>query len=136
MGRKLEGLVWAGGEHDFALYLGEIEALQDKCDAGPEFVYRSTLDGTWRQSYLFNTIRLGLIGAGMSTVDAAAVMARVEDRPLREFVPVANLILGAALVGVVDDEPGKDLGEAESQNAPNSPAESGASLSSTDPAQP
>lgn len=138
MSRTLEQFRWVGGEHDFALNLGEIEILQDKCDAGPEFIFTAIGNGTWRQEYLFETIRLGLIGGGMNSHDARKLVRKVGEREaLREFVGTAHMILLAALVGTKDDTPGKDEGEEESPTLDqNSPEESGDSPTSTEAEQP
>lgn len=101
-------LVWPGGEHTFDLRLGELQALQDACDAGPEFILNRIMAGQWRHSDLFDTIRLGLIGGGMERSAAMKVTRDAFDRHgLVAFKITASSILGQALYGVPDDPVGK-----------------------------
>lgn len=106
----MQGLVelnWPGGEHAFRLRLGELQALQEKCDAGPEMVLQRIRLGVWQVNDLFETIRLGLIGGGMDR-DAARrmVIDSFERTPLMEFKTPAIEVLAAALIGVPDDPAG------------------------------
>lgn len=102
-------LVWPGGEHTFDLRIGELQALQDACDAGPEFILNRILAGQWRYADLFDTIRLGLIGGGMERAEASKVARNAFERsPLVSFKLTASSILGQALYGVEDDPVGKD----------------------------
>lgn len=107
----MQGLVelnWPGGEHAFRLRLGELQALQEKCDAGPEMVLQRIRLGVWQVNDLFETIRLGLIGGGMDR-DAARrlVIDSFERTPLMEFKTPAIEVLAAALIGVPDDPAGE-----------------------------
>ena len=107
----MHGLVelnWPGGEHAFRLRLGELQALQEKCDAGPEMVLQRIRLGVWQVNDLVETLRLGLIGAGMER-DAARklVVDAFERTPLMEFKTPAIEVLAAALIGVPDDPAGE-----------------------------
>ena len=107
----MQGLVelnWPGGEHAFRLRLGELQALQEKCDAGPEMVLQRIRLGVWQVNDLFETLRLGLIGGGMDR-DAARklVVDTFERTPLMEFKTPAIEALAAALIGVPDDPAGE-----------------------------
>ena len=120
-------LQWPGGEHDFALKLGQLRALQDACDAGPEEILNRLRLGRWRVNDLIETIRLGLIGGGMADSEARKLlMPLIEQQPLIEFKLTAIAILAAALLGVADDPVGEDQGEA-------TPPENGASPASSEP---
>ena len=107
----MQGLVelnWPGGEHAFRLRLGELQALQEKCDAGPEMVLQRIRLGVWQVNDLFETLRFGLIGGGMDR-DAARklVVDTFERTPLMEFKTPAIEALAAALIGVPDDPAGE-----------------------------
>ncbi len=130
MGRKIEQMRWPGGEHDFALRYGEIEILQDKCDAGPEYIFNALAGRTYRQQYPFEVLRLGLIGAGMPDGEARKkVMDLREEYPLRDFIVPAMNVLGAAIVGYEDDKPGEAEGEVTN---PTPPEENGDLAASTE----
>lgn len=142
-------IAFAGGHHDFALRIQELEELQELCDAGPPVIMQRlggmTGDGTfalsqsWRIADVRETIRLGLIGGGMHVHKARALVTRyVDERPdWFENAKVAFGILVAALMGV-EDEPdvGELVGEAVKTVSPTSPTESGDSQTSTAPAAP
>jgi len=105
-------LIWADGEYPFRLPIKQLEELQDKCDAGPSELYNRLEDGRWRVADLRETIRLGLIGGGMTPAEAFVKVRRyVDERPLLESVPVARAVLLAALIGVPEDPVGKAHGE-------------------------
>ncbi|MGB0855029.1 MAG: gene transfer agent family protein [Pikeienuella sp.] len=121
---------WVGGEHEFALPIGNLRALQTSCDAGPQEVYNRITLGTWRVDDLFETVRQGLIGGGMTVSDAGPLVTRLfETHPLKEFEPVASAVL---LVSLVGDDEGDDEGKPEGET---SPPENGGSQKSTETAQ-
>jgi len=94
----------AGGRHVFRLPIAQLEELQEKCDAGPQQIMRRIHEGTWRVRDITETIRLGLIGGGMPSVDAAKLTSRyVTDGALSENVLTAQVIIMAALAGVPDE---------------------------------
>lgn len=107
----MQGLVelnWPGGEHAFRLRLGELQALQEKCDAGPELVLQRIRLGVWQVNDLFETLRFGLIGGGMDRDAARKLVSDSFDRtPLMEFKTPAIEVLAAALIGVPDDPAGE-----------------------------
>lgn len=125
------GLIqWPGGEHDFALPLGQLRALQTACDAGPEEVFNRLRTGRWRVADITETLRLGLIGAGMDSAAAQKLVAPLLDlHPLIDFKLTAITVLAAALLGVSGDPVG------EPEGAESEPPENGASASSTDQAR-
>lgn len=105
---KIE-LDWADGTHVFNVApLGQILELQDKCDAGPAEIADRLRNGKWRANDVRETLRLGLIGGGMDPVNALTLVRRyVDERPWKENVHVALVVMLAALVGVPGDEVGK-----------------------------
>lgn len=121
-------LVWIGGEHDFALDLGNLRAIQKYCDAGPHEILLRLNEKRWRVDDLFEVIRQGLIGGGLPSGDASRLVTAMMTRhPLIGFVVTAQAILAASLVGDEDDPVGEAEGAA-------SPPANGASLNSTAPA--
>lgn len=124
-------LTWAGGEHDFELRIEHLRALQDRCDAGPEWILSRLTTKQWLVDDVIQTIRLGLEGGGMAKEDARKLVVKfVEDRPLTLSVLTAQAVLLVALYGNEGDQPGEQ--EAGAQKTPNrSRVGSGNSTSST-----
>lgn len=119
-------LVWPGGEHPFLLRLGELRALQSQCDAGPEEIMARLAGRGWFVDDIVDALRLGLIGAGMPTDDARALVTKTLQRePLINFKPIAYTVLAASLVGVEDDP----VGEATGARTEASPASGGSPAS-------
>lgn len=101
-------LDWADGTYAFRLAWGELEKLQEACDAGPYVILGRLIDGAWRVADISNVIRLGLIGGGMPPVEALKkVRGYVEDRPPMENLTIAQAVLSAAIVGAPDEDAGK-----------------------------
>lgn len=119
-------LTWVGGEHAFALKIGQLRALQQACDAGPEQILSRIWAGEWRVDDLAEVIRLGLVGGGdVAAKDAGQlVTGLMEKHPLMQFKPIAQAVLMDALIG--DD--GDPVGE---QTGVETPPESGSSAKST-----
>lgn len=143
-------LAWGDQDHTFRLGMVEWRRVQEKCDAGPGEIYRrlilvatalangmslkaaaaSGMIGDWRVDDMREVILAGLIGGGMTEVQAAPLVRTRVDEPL-DFK--TNLALAYAIVkaglGDVEDEP---LGEKVGETAPPvSPVESSASPGST-----
>lgn len=88
----------------FRLAIAQIFELEEKCGIGIAALHRRVQSGDWYARDLVETIRLGLIGGGTLPVPALRLVARyVEARPLLESVPVAEVILMSALIGVPSD---------------------------------
>lgn len=121
-------LNWPGGEHEFALRLGELRKVQDSCKAGPEQILNRLIDGTWLIDDLIEPIRLGLIGSGaMEQSQAGPLVTRMFEQHSRvAFKLTAIAVMADALHGPEDDMPGKEAGE-------TSPPENGDSAKSTEP---
>lgn len=122
-------LDWADGTHPFALPLAQLEELQRLCDAGPMVIANRLEHGLWTSKEVYHTIRLGLIGAGMTPAEALQkTRLYVLERPWAENVPVAFAIIAAVLFGKPDEPVGKSLAGGEA-SAP--PARTGSSTSAT-----
>lgn len=99
---------WPAGEHPFRLPLAQLEVLQQKTDAGPEWLLMRFRSGQWTAVDAFEVLRLGLVGGGMAPVDALKLVQGAFDRhPLIGFKVPALEVLIAALYGPPDDEVGK-----------------------------
>lgn len=122
-------LQWHGGEHKFALKIGELRALQGKLDSGPEEVLNRLRLGTWRVDDIIQVLRISLIGGGMDPEKARELVVNiVELHPIIEFKLIALRVLAAGLMGETDDPVGEPQG---AEDAP----ENGSSAPSTDQAQ-
>lgn len=115
-------LVWSRGEDDFcAAKIGTILQLEERCGAGIAEILTRLENGTWRINDVRETIRLALIGGGMSPTDAMkAVELHVHGNPegLAASVFLAHAILTTVLIGVQGDNVGKS--EAVEAKDPNS----------------
>jgi len=102
-------LQWGDGEHAFNIAkLKSVLELEEKCGCGVAEIIGRLRDGRWKFNDVRETIRLGLIGAGMTPDKALLLTQRyVDDRPWNENVLPAQAILYSALVGVVGDNPEK-----------------------------
>lgn len=120
---------WVQGEHDFALNIGELRALQKNCDAGPELILTRLNAGSWLVDDIFEVLRLGLIGAGMANKDAGRLVRKAFDEaPIFNLKSPAYEVLAAALIGDEEDPVGEVEGVKPEAN-------SGSSPSSTEPGQ-
>jgi len=83
--------------------------LQETLGCGPYVAANRLLHGDWMVQDVTETIRLALIGGGMSQQEAHALVKRnVREGFLFDYVGLAGRVLMAALSGV-DDEPLDDL---------------------------
>lgn len=108
---------WGDGEYRFRLAIGQLRELQDKTGVGPPELFFRLGSSTWRVDDIRETIRLGLIGGGMTPVHALTrIIQYVDARPLMENVGIATRIIGAALVGDQEDRPRGKEGSEEAQD--------------------
>lgn len=129
MGKQI---TWAGGEHEFDLKIEHLRALQDRCDAGPEWILARLSNKQWHVNDVVDTIRLGLEGGGMEKGEARKLVQRyVEDRPLTLSVLTAQAVLLLALYGDPDDQPGEPDAGTGKPTRTRDPEENGASTAST-----
>lgn len=126
-------MVWPGGEHAFRLGLGEIEGLQSATDCGPEHLLGLLQIGAWKTAHIEPILKFGLIGGGMSAVDAQRLVRATVDRGFgwAHYKPACINILQAALYGPEDDPVGESLAAPATVPPPHSPEESGAFRDST-----
>ena len=125
-------LVWSGGEHPFLLRIGELRALQSKCEAGPAWIMTRLLSGQWMVDDVVETIRLGLIGGGMEEKEARKVVNEcVGDGAYQRNVVTAAAILRISIMGEADDPVGET--EAGETTETGSLAENSGSPVSTSP---
>jgi len=97
-------LAWADGEYTFRLAWAELIMLQEARDAGPFVIHQRLVDGTCRVEDIAEVIRCGLIGGGMTPVNAMKkVEIYVKGRPPRENLTMAFAVLGVALNGAPDE---------------------------------
>lgn len=123
-------LVFADDEHRFRLRIGELRELQEKCKAGPPVILQRLASQSWMLEDVAETIRLGLIGAGMAPSDALRrVQTYVHAGGWFENVLVAHRVLSAAIVGPEDEDLGENAGEGPA--ATLSPSDASASPAST-----
>lgn len=109
----LKGVRWVGGEHDFALNLGALRALQTNRNAGPEQLLLRMVRGEWLVDDVIEILRQGLIGAGMPATEAGPlILGLVDLHPWHEFRITALAVLNQALVGVEGDPVGEKMGGA------------------------
>jgi len=103
-------IIWINGEDQFCLSkAGLILDLEEKCGAGIAMVFWRLQNDAWKYNDIRETIRLGLIGGGMSPVQAMSVVKlHVDGQPLAPLVLVAYAVLQAVMVGVPDDPVGKE----------------------------
>jgi Phage tail tube protein, GTA-gp10 len=109
-------LTWGDGEHKFNIArLKCLLELEEKCGVGVFEIYQRILNGKWKINDLRETLRLGLIGGGMTPDKALRLINRYcDDQPWVESILPAQAILGAAMFGV----PGDDLAKkAETERA-------------------
>ncbi|WP_136440299.1 gene transfer agent family protein [Pacificoceanicola onchidii] len=103
--------IWAGGEHDFALGLAELRALQKNCDAGPEVIMTRLRVGSWMVDDVIEVLRLGLIGAEMEPKEAGPLVTRTfEQYGAYALKLVAYEVITAALIVEADDPVGEPDG--------------------------
>ena len=95
------------GEGYYSLRLGidELIQLQEKTGVGPNVIATRLLQQEWLVDDIRETIRLALIGGGMSQKDAFDMVKRcVKEGYLMDYVSVAANAIYAALTGI-EDEP-------------------------------
>jgi hypothetical protein len=129
------------GKYPFRLGIGQLEELQEKCGVGPPKIAWRLGTSEWRVADVRETLRLGLIGAGMAADQAATLVRRyASDGQLLENVLPALLVINAAIQGTPDEPLGKDEGaetegstETETPSSPSPPSTSSAPHSDSPP---
>lgn len=101
---------WAGRERAFALSFGGVMDLEQACGDGKSaaavgLIFQRLCRGLFMASDVYHTIRLALIGGGMSQGEAAQLMKRHFDtRPYSENAALAVDILLAVMTGIEPTE--------------------------------
>lgn len=112
---------------EFRLGIGELEELQERCDAGPEELFNRLASDRWRVADIQQTLRLGLIGAGLKPIKAAVLVERYAGPAyLLDYRSHARAILFAAMAGAPDEDEtssGEAAGETTSSPEANSASE-------------
>jgi hypothetical protein len=117
-------LDWGDGTYTFRLGIGEIEEVEEVTDRSMFQLVEALnpVNRTARLKDIRAVIRCGLIGGGMSPVDALAKVRRyLDDRPLTESLTTAFAVAAAAIVRTNGDEAGKSEAGKPSSNEPTSP---------------
>lgn len=98
-------LPWPDQERTFRLGIGELRALQEKCNKGPMEILADLQSGRWRVDDIIQPIRLGLVGGGMKLHDAVQLIdAEIQPGRLGECAIIAVAILQAAITGPPDEQ--------------------------------
>lgn len=92
--------------------MAELERL---CGAGIGAIFVRLGSHQFTHRDIWDTIRLGLEGGGMSGLTASALVLRYQNEPLMDYLPLAGQIVAAAVNGVPK---GKAETEGESQADP------------------
>ena len=97
-------LDWADDTYKFRLGWGELEKLQEECDAGPYEILHRLHAQTWRVRDISNVIRFGLIGGGLDPIKALKLVKfYVHQRPPVENLLFAQAILSAGCIGAPEE---------------------------------
>ncbi len=109
-------LTWAGGEHNFHLPLQALQAVQQRCDAGPEWILERLSSKRWHVEDVTETIRLGLQYGGLSPAEARRVLNNaLENHPLLALVVTAAAVIAAAISRGKEDKVGESQAGADGQ---------------------
>jgi Phage tail tube protein, GTA-gp10 len=102
-------IAWPGGTHIFCLTAcGMVMTLEDRRRTAIAMIYSRLANSVWYSSDIRETVRLALIGGGLSDRAADELVQRFVDRHeqgLMGSVPLAMTILEPVIVGVPDDKP-------------------------------
>jgi hypothetical protein len=125
-----KSVLWAGGEHEFRLTLGGLEALQAATGSSPFAVLNRLQTQMPMVADVIDTLRLGLTGAGMDKAEARTLVTRAVDRVglsgliLPAFAVLADSLLSpdSDAIGTPSGEPQGDPPPPENGGFPNSTA--------------
>jgi hypothetical protein len=97
---------WAGEDRPFNMPFGKLMDLEEACGkVGFGEIYLRLAKQCYFARDVYHTIRLGLIGGGMSSVEADRLMKdRFDTVPMVERVELALEILISVMVGIEPDE--------------------------------
>lgn len=77
--RGAEEIRWAGGINQFRLAIGDLRAIEQRCNAGVAVVMMRLLGQQWGVDDVVQPILLGLTGAGMSEPDAKRALDKAHS---------------------------------------------------------
>jgi Phage tail tube protein, GTA-gp10 len=117
-----------GEERTFCLTNRQLELLQEKCDAGPQWIEAVVAGGMAKDFWITETLRRGLVGGGLDEKTAERL---IRLYPLADMVLPALTVLRAAIVGAPDEQLKKSVGETR-QPTPIFPEAKSAGGNSTD----
>lgn len=99
------------------LRIGELITLQEKLNIGPQRLVERLAGGDYFVQDIRETIRWGLVGGGMSHVEAHRLIESfVVDGHLNDYRFVAASVISAALVGSSFEDEEVEDGEPDSGN--------------------
>lgn len=98
-------LDWPDKTRTFRLRIGQLRDLQEACgNRGPLTIWQALMNGTWLVDDIVATIRLGLIGGGLSKEEAIQLVNKhCADGQLRDCVIIAQAIILRAVTGPMDE---------------------------------
>jgi hypothetical protein len=106
--RGSEDITWPGGEHSFRLGIGELRAIEQKCDAGCAVILMRLLSSQWKIDDVIGPIRLGLIGGGMEErLAQKAIEAALDVASPYALAVTSAEILRRFIMWETDDQPGE-----------------------------
>lgn len=123
--RGAEEIKWAGGINQFRLAIGDLRAIESRCDAGVAVVMMRLLGQQWKIDDVVQPIMLGLQGAGMSEPDAKRCIDRAHSTANMYALAITSAeILRRFIMWDPDgDVPGEPQAGAESQTQTRSPTD-------------
>lgn len=123
-------LDWGDGTYEFRLGWGEIAKIQEACDAGPFVILDRLRSGACRLEDISSVIRWGLIGGGLSPVQALkCIRLYVEDRPPGESRMTAYAIMAAGCIGAPEEQIEKKSPAPDRESTISQTGKSGSELS-------
>jgi hypothetical protein len=115
-------LLWAGDNRKFKLAIENLIALQEKRNSGPMEIANRLRFGTWKIEDITETIRIGLIGAGVDWKAAEKLVTEnVKPGQITYHTMTAFAIIMAALQGDPDTPVGKENAVTDKPEAAASP---------------
>lgn len=91
---------WADGTYLFRLTVPCAIELEQKCDAPFTVIHSRLAANAYKVADVRETVRLGLIGGGLSPPKALDLVKKyIDERPITESWLVARAILGGLLFG-------------------------------------
>lgn len=102
-------VLFAGDERTFRLAIDQLLALEEKCQCGAAEILWRLQNQRWHVRDVRETIRLGLVGAGVDPKFALRLVdEHAGDGRLLDCVLTASYILMAALMGDPREKVGKE----------------------------